>query len=185
MARANTNNTKSKPKKKSARSSHSITSTDRIVNAIASKHGLGDEKPTRKMIMGMALIINKGSFNTTILNLKKKYNRVDYDATSIWLTQEGRDYVGPDVMVVPKNNDGMQDKIRSEMIKGIKPRRIFDLMLDGGWYSRDELATAMKLPNNNSFGTYVSSLSKIVERKSGKIRLSDMVFPCGRPSTCA
>ena len=68
------------------------------------------------------------------------------------------------------------------MIKGTKPREIFDLMLDGEWHSRDELADALNFPNNKSFGTYVSALSKVTERDTDKkIRLIDMCFPFGRP----
>jgi len=67
------------------------------------------------------------------------------------------------------------------MIKGKKPREIFDVMLDGGWHSREELAEALNLPNNKSFGTYISALSKVVARDNKKIRLADFVFPCGRP----
>jgi hypothetical protein len=180
MVRANSKSPAKKVKKKTVRSN--IISVDRILQAIASRIAYGEKKPTRKMIMGMALMTNKKSFNTTILNIKKKYRRVDYDRDMIWLTQEGRDYVGPDVMSVPASNDAMQDKIRTEMIKGMKPRQIFDLMLYGGWHSRAELAIAMNLPDKKSFGTYISTLSKVVERQSGKIRLLDMVFPCGRPS---
>jgi hypothetical protein len=181
MARANSKSPAKKIKKKTSVRSD-ITSIDRIVQAIASRVPYGDTKPTRKMIMGMALVTNKRSFNTTILNIKKKHRWVDYDTDSVWLTQEGKDHVGPDIMSVPANNDAMQDKIRMEVIKGIKPRQIYDFMLDGGWYSRAELAVEMNLPDNKSFGTYISSLSKVVERQNGRIRLSDMVFPCGRPS---
>ena len=181
MARANSKSPAKKIKKKTSVRSD-ITSIDRIVQAIASRVPYGDTKPTRKMIMGMALVTNKKSFDTTILNIKKKHRWVDYDTDSVWLTQEGKDHVGPDIMSVPANNDAMQDKIRMEVIKGIKPRQIYDFMLDGGWYSRAELAVEMNLPDNKSFGTYISSLSKVVERQNGRIRLSDMVFPCGRPS---
>ena len=169
-----------KVKKKSVRSE--ISNTDRIVQAIASRHAFRDMKPSRKIIMGMALMTNKNSFNTTILNIKKKKGHVDYDKDSIWLTQEGIDYIGVDALAVPQDNKAMHEKIRTEMVKGIKPRKIFDLLLDGCWYSRAELATAMGVPNNASFGTYVSSLSKVVERQNGKIRLSDIAFPFGRPS---
>jgi len=180
MAPTKTKSPAKKAKKKSVRSD--ISSTDRIIQAIALRHTVGDTRPTRKMIIGMALITNKKSFNTTILNIKKKYRRVEYDKTSIWLTQEGKDYVGPDTIALPQNNDAMQDNIRTEMIKGTKPRQIFDLMLDGGWHSKAELAAAMNVPNNKCLGTYVSSLSKIIVRANGKIRLSDMAFPFGRPS---
>eukprot|EP00536_Pseudo-nitzschia_multiseries_P008122 jgi/Psemu1/197219/e_gw1.200.58.1 len=159
----------------------SMPCSDRIVLAIASRQALGEAKPLRDTIMGLALITNKNSFNTTISNIKKKDNWVEYDKDSIWLTEDGKDYVGPGALSVPQTNDAMQDKIRTEMVKGQKPRQIFDAMLDGGWHSREELAETLNLPNNNSFGTYISALRKVVTRDNKKIRLADFVFPCGRP----
>jgi hypothetical protein len=181
MGRTNTKSPAKKATKKSSNSS-GVTSQDRIVQAIASRNGFGDMKPTRKMIMGMALMTNKRSFDTTLLNIKKKKGFLEYDKNSVWLTKDGIDYVGPNALSVPDNNDAMQAKIRNEMVKGQKPRQIFDLMLDGGWHTRAELAEALEMENNKSFGTYISSLSKLVERENRKIRLGDMVFPCGRPS---
>ena len=65
------------------------------------------------------------------------------------------------------------------LIKGSKSRQIFDLtmhVLDDRWYSKTELAEAMGLPNNKSFGTYISALSKIVaSREYGSIRLFDLI----------
>jgi len=173
---------KAKPKSKSKSSSGGVPSDVRIVQAIASRAAFGEDKPSRKLIMGLAVMTNEKSFNTTLLNMKKKKGWIEYDRDSVWLTQKGRDYVGESALSVPQTNDAMQDKIREDMVKGKKPREIFDLMLDGEWHSRDELADALNLPNNKSFGTYVSALSKVTERGTDKkIRLKDMCFPCGRP----
>lgn len=176
--KASAKKAKASPSKKK----HVMPSVDRIVCAIASRHSLGEEKPCRTLIRGLAAIINRKSFDTTIAAMKKKDRWVEYDKVSIWLTEEGKDYVGPKALAVPQTNDAMQDKIRTEVIKGRNPNKIFEFMLDGRWYSRAELAKAMELPDNKSFGTYISCLSKVVERKNGKIRLADMVFPVGRPS---
>ena len=154
---------------------------DRIVHAIASRVAMGEERPCRKMIMGLALITSPRSFSTTLLNIKKKRGFVGYDRNSVWLTAAGRAYVGPASLAIPQSNDAMQDKIRENMVKGTRARKIYDLLLDGQWHTKAELAAMMNLENNKSFGTTVSSLSKIVERKGGKIRLVDMAFPCGRP----
>ena len=173
---------KTKSTKKSVKASRSgPTSLDRIVQAIASRASMGEERPSRKMVMGLALMVNAKSFSTTILNIKKKKGLVDYNATSIWLTEKGETYVGSDALAIPQNNDAMQDKIRTEMVKGTRARQIFDILLDGGWHSKAEIADEMNLTNNKSFGTTVSTLSKIVEKQNGKMRLVDFAFPCGRP----
>ena len=169
-------------KKGKKHGSSSTSAADRIVNAIASRRAFGETKANRKLIMGLATIINKKCFDTTILNMKKKKNWIDYDKETVWLTKEGEEHVSPDALVVPKNNDDMQEKIRMDMIKGGKrSREIFNLMLDGRYYTKADLAEAMGMENNKSFGTYMSALSQITEREGGKIRLVDFVFPCGRP----
>jgi hypothetical protein len=163
-------------------SSTTASAADRIINAIASRRAFGETKANRKLIIGLATMTNKKSFDTTILNMKKKNGWVDYDKETVWLTQEGEDYAGSKVLVVPKNNDDMQEKIRMDMIKGGKrSREIFDLMVDGRYYTKADLAEAMGMENNKSFGTYMSTLSQVTEREGGKIRLVDFVFPCGRP----
>ena len=160
----------------------STSAADRIVSAVASRRAFGETKANRKLIMGLATILNKKSFDTTILNMKKKKNWIDYDKETVWLTKEGEEHVSPDALVVPKNNDDMQEKIRTDMLKGVKrPCEIFNLMLDGRYYTKADLAEAMGMENNKSFGTYMSTLSQVSEREGGKIRLVDFVFPCGRP----
>ena len=157
------------------------SSADRIMDAIASRHSLGDTKPDRQIIMGLAAITSKGSYGTTLLNMKKKLGWVEYDKTSVWFTPAGQEHVGPDAIQVPQNNDAMQAKIRQDMIKVAKSREIFDLMLDGAAYSKEELAEMMNLPVNKSFGTYTSGLSKVSEKVGKKMRLIDLCFPTGRP----
>ena len=160
----------------------STSAADRIVSAVASRRAFGETKANRKLIMGLATILNKKSFDTTILIMKKKKNWIDYDKETVWLTKEGEEHVSPDALVVPKNNDDMQEKIRMDMLKGGKrPCGIFNLMLDGRYYTKADLAEAMGMENNKSFGTYMSTLSQVSEREGGKIRLVDFVFPCGRP----
>ena len=160
----------------------STSAADRIVNAVASRRAFGETKANRKLIMGLATILNKKSFDTTILIMKKKKNWIDYDKETVWLTKEGEEHVSPDALVAPKNNDDMQEKIRMDMLKGGKrPCGIFNLMLDGRYYTKADLAEAMGMENNKSFGTYMSTLSQVSEREGGKIRLVDFVFPCGRP----
>ena len=186
MGRATTKTPAKKATKRSNARSRSTagsgaTSLDRIVQAIGSRVTVGDDRPDRKMIMGIALMTNLKSFNTTLLNIKKKKGLIQYDKNSVWLTEAGREYLGEDALAAPADNKAMQAKIRSEMIKGQKPRQIFDLLLNGEWWTKDEIAEEMGIPNNKSLGTYISSLSKVYERDGASIRLLDMAFPFGRP----
>jgi hypothetical protein len=187
MAKKTQTSSKSSATAKKARTtisknSSSPSAADRIINAIASRRAFGETKANRKLIMGLATMTNKKCFDTTILNMKKKKNWIDYDKETVWLTQEGEEHVSPDALAVPRNNDDMQEKIRMDMIKGGKrSREIFNLMLDGRYYTKADLAEAMEMENNKSFGTYMSALSQVSEREGGKIRLVDFVFPCGRP----
>lgn len=156
------------------------TSEDRILDALASQLTFGIEAADRNTVQSLAAMTNKRSFDTILLNMKKK-GLVTYDSKTASLTDAGVDQIGPEATSVPQSNDAMQAKLR-ELIKQKKSREIFDIMLDGRFYSRSELAEKMCTEDNKSFGTYVSALSKIVDRENGKIGLKGMAFPCGRPS---
>jgi len=159
------------------------TNADRIVDALALFIKLGKSKPSRSKVMGVALMTNASSFATTISSIKNKTGHIDFNGNSIWLTEIGRDFVRDRKVRLPWKNDGIQQVIRSDLIKGLRPRQIFDVMLDGQWHSRAELAKATGLPENTSFRTYISSLYKVTERKpNGSIRLFEFAFPFGRPS---
>jgi len=151
----------------------------RIMKAIASQRAFGIEDADRPTIQGLAAMPNKKSFDTTLLNMKKK-GQVTYDSTTVKLTEAGWEEVGPEAASIPSTNEAMQDKLK-ELIKVKKARDIFDILTDGRAYTRVELAEKMQLEDNKSFGTYVSALSKVVERESGKIQLKNIAFPCGRP----
>ena len=152
----------------------------RILKAIATQNAMGKEKADRTVVQKLVGMTSKKSYDTTLLNLKNK-DLVMYDTPTVWLTEHGLETVGPDAVAVPKNNDAMQDKLK-EGVKGKVPRQIFDILTNGNAYARAELAAMMEMDDNKSFGTYVSALSKVVERVEGKkIRLPDLAFPCGRP----
>ena len=157
------------------------TASDRILNAIAGRTALKEERPCRRVVMGLAAMANEKSFSTTILNMRNK-GLVQYDRTSIWLTDKGKEHVGEDALAVPQSNDAMQERLREEQVKGKVPRMIFDILLDGKAYYRSDLAKLLNKEDNKSFGTYVSALSKVTERVDKRIRLKDVAFPCGRPS---
>jgi len=151
----------------------------RILKAIASQRAFGIDDADRATIQSLAVMPNKPSFDTTLLNMKKK-GLVTYTSKTVALTEKGLEEVGPEAATMPTTNAGMQDKIK-ETIKSKRSREIFDILADGASYSRVELAEKMGLEDNKSFGTYVSTLSKVVERENGKIRLTNIAFPCGRP----
>ena len=152
----------------------------RILKAIAFQKSIGNEQPSRDMIQGLAVMESKGSFGTTILNMKKKDETVDYDSKTIWLTEAGIAEVGEEACSTPASNEGIQKKLK-EQIPHKKSREIFDIMTDGDWCSKAELLEAMNHEDNKSFGTYLSALSKFVDKENGKMRLKQIAFPCGRP----
>lgn len=167
---------KNKPKKQSGNSSK-----DRIVQAIASRVVFGDDKPSRKMIMGIAQIKSDKSFANTIADLKIKGKLVAYDKDSIWLTEKGRSYVGKEALSPPENNEAMHVLLK-DTLKGKKPKDIFDLLSNGEWWTRSEIADELgDDESKKGFKNAVSTLSKLVEKNGGKSRLLDMCFPCGRP----
>ena len=166
-----------KPKKSVG--SGGATAATRIMEAVASQKVFGIDDADRTVVMGLASMTNKKSFDTTLLNMKNK-GLVTYTKDTVRLTEKGWEEVGPEAANVPKTNDAMQDKLK-ENIKQKKAREIFDILTDGKAYSRKELAAKMDMEDNKSFGTYVSALSKVTERENGKIRLMDVAFPVGRP----
>ena len=155
------------------------TAANRILEAIAGQLALGIEKADRQTIQGLAAMDKTRSFNTTILNMKNQ-GLVLYDTTTIWLTEAGVERVGPEAVAKPQGNEAMQSKLK-EQVKGKQPKAIFDLLTNGDAFTRPELARMMGLEDTRSFGTYISALSKVVEREGGKIRLKQIAFPCGRP----
>ena len=163
-------------------SNEKTTSSKRIIEAIASQMIVGVERPSKKVIAGLAAITSKGSFNTTLLNMKKKGGLVEYDKDTVWLTEKGKKMLPSDALRMPQNNDGVQAKLK-EQVKGKVPGLIFDILTDGNAYSREDIASKLGVLNNASLGTYISSLSKVSERVDGKkkIQLKDIAFPCGRP----
>ena len=174
---ASTKAVKAKPTKTKAGGE---TATMRILQAVASQRAVGIVEADRATIQGLAAMPIKKSFDTTLLNMKKK-GWVTYTTTTVTLTDTGIEEVGgAEAVAVPTNNAAMQDKLK-ETIKQKKSREIFDLLVDGHVFTRTQLADKMGMEDNKSFGTYISALSKVVEREGGKIRLKDIAFPCGRP----
>lgn len=170
---------KAKPTKTKAGGSE--TASMRILQALVSQRAVGIVDADRGTIQGLAAMPNKKSFDTTLLNMKKKQGWVTYTTTTVTLTDAGIEEMGgAEAVAFPTNNTAMQDKLK-ENIKQKKSREIFDLLADGRAFTRTELADKMGMEDNKSFGTCISALSTVVEREGGKIRLKDIAFPCGRP----
>uniref|UniRef100_A0A7S2VEL8 Uncharacterized protein n=1 Tax=Entomoneis paludosa TaxID=265537 RepID=A0A7S2VEL8_9STRA len=177
-------------KKKSA--GGGLTHNLKILRALALQYALGQTTGgvDKKRVQGMAGIVDKKVFDTVAGILKNKKGWIQYDSkTTMSLTEAGREEVerhfGPDELkVVTASNDMYHDKIK-EGLKSAKSREIFDLLKDGKAYTKEEMANALGLEINKSFGTYLSGLSRFTEKMAGgqKYRLSDDVFPCGRPTT--
>ena len=158
-----------------------LTNKDKILQAIASQHAMGKEKPDKKMVQGLAGIPDKKIFDTVCGTMKSKDKWISYDKDTIELTEKGRDQVGEEALQVPTNNDALHDKIK-EQLKSKRSREIFDILADGRAYSKEEIAKRMGVELNKSFGTYLSGLSNHTERvEGGKYRLKDDVFLVGRP----
>lgn len=167
--------------KKSTARAPGDSNKDRILKAIASRMVFGEDQPSKTLIIQLAQIGSPKSFANTIASLKIKENLVMYDKDSIWLTDEGKDYVGEEAFAAPQSNDDMHNRVR-ETLKGGKAKKIFDFMLDGKWHSRAEIADHLgDDPTKKGFQNAIGSLSKHVEKKGKSCRLLDYLFPAGRP----
>ena len=85
-----------------------------------------------------------------------------------------------DLLPVPQTNEDIQAKLK-EQIKQKRAHLIFDLLADGRAYTRAEIADKLGWEENKTFSTYISYLSKMVDKVDGKVQLSDDAFPFGHP----
>lgn len=96
-----------KPAKRSSVSKGGNTAGSRILGALASYRAMGKSQPERKTIQGLAAMTNKHSFDTTLLNMKKK-GFLEYDKTSVWLTDDGIEAAGgAEACSPPSDNSAM------------------------------------------------------------------------------
>lgn len=92
-----------------------------------------------------------------------------------------------DLDKLPKTNDEVQQTILDEkQIKGGNPTKIFKLLLDGRARTKQEIAEAIGCDDyeakKDSIRVQINTLNQFTEKTDdGKIRLSDKVFPFGRP----
>lgn len=111
---------KGRNKKIKSTASGGKSHSDRIISALASRRVFNKEQRCeKKIIMGLAGILDKKVFSTTLLNTRKKNGAVDYKGEHVWLTSIGEANIDQDTLNVPQTNDAMQAKIRNELIKVI------------------------------------------------------------------
>lgn len=186
MTKKSTSTTKSVPAK-----GKSTTATkqggkksmkSRILIAIASQHALGKEYVDKQTVLNLSTVTNKHTFDTTCAAMKKQ-GLIEYDNKGMKLTEKGLEEVGPDAAAPPQNNDAAQEMLK-DTLKG-RPKKtfeMFDVLTDGRAYSRADIAEKVNMDENaKTFKTYISYLSKIVEKEGDKIKLKDTAFPWGRP----
>jgi hypothetical protein len=156
---------------------------DRILANLASQHALGKKWVDKQALASLCTATNLHTFDTTC-SLLKKGELVDTDGSKFQLTEDGLEKVGPDAAKPPVDNTEAQDMLKENLQGGNKTKNMFDLLTDGRYHSRTEIAKHVQMdPDAKTFKTYISYLSKLVEKTDDgkKCRLKDNAFPCGRP----
>ena len=157
----------------------------RVLMAIASQRVLGKLEVEKKQIIALASITNTHTFDTNCASMKKK-GLIEQVGSCLKLTDKGMDEIGGEDAIIgelPQTNDDIQTKLK-EQIKHKRAHLIFDLLTDGKAYTRAEIAEKLGWEQNKTFQTYMSYLSKVVDKvgEGGKkIQLKDEAFPFGRP----
>jgi hypothetical protein len=134
-------------------------------------------------IATLCTVTNHHTFGTTCSSLKKEGLIEAKADNSFCLTDKGVERIGGvDAVMPPESNDAAQELLKGTL-KVSKSREMFDLLTDGGSYTRADIADRVGMDvNDKTFRTYVSYLSKLVEKVDGaKVRLKENAFPCGRP----
>jgi hypothetical protein len=122
----------------------------------------GTERPSREKLSQLTGYPFH-SLSTTLLNIKKKKNHVDYDKTSVWLTEAGWNFAqkeyGDQVNTPMDNSSVHATLIEMHNLKGAK-LKIFELLKDSKKpKSVEELMEHVNCTNKKSFGTYISALN--------------------------
>jgi len=177
---------------KSSFKNKKVSTGTKILLAIAQKHKLGEESsPGRHDVASIAGCATKfESFRVTCNNHKKKGLLEFPDSKTVKLTSAGWKFIGDDLDNLPKTNKEHQQLIMDEkQIKGGKPTLMFQYLLDGRTRTKQEIARAAGYDEvdfeakKDSIRVNITSLNKFTKKMDdGKIRLSDKVFPFGRPA---
>jgi len=158
----------------------------KILSALASQQSLGKATVPKSMVVKLCAVTNHHTFDTTCSALKKK-GLIEYQGESgsveMNLTDAGLEEVGPDAPAPVTTNEAAQETLRDTLSTG-KTKQMFDFLAkEGRAYTRAEIAAHVGMDESaKTFKTYISYLSKIVEKvEGGKTRLNDDAFPFGRP----
>jgi hypothetical protein len=188
MGKKSTSNTSSKAKSSSSSAGKKPPMKARILSALASQQALGKKTVPKSMIAKLCSVTNHHTFDTTCAALKNKC-LVEYhgkgSTTEMHLTDAGYDEIGPDAPAPVTTNDEAQETLRNTLKVG-KSKEMFDFLAqEGKAHTRGEIAEHVGMDESKkTFKTYISYLSKIVEKVDGgdgKIQLIDDAFPFGRP----
>lgn len=178
MGKVRKSTTSTKPSAAKGKKTTSVK--HKVLMAIASQRILGKDEVEKQQILRLACITNKHTFDTNCASMKKK-GWIEQVGNCLKLTEKGMEEVGDNAVAIPQTNDDMQAKLK-EQIKQKKAYLIFDLLADGKAYTRAEIADKLGWKQNKTFATYMSNLSKLVDKVDGKkVQLKDDAFPFGRP----
>ena len=183
MAKKANGSTKAKAGKASKKKEASVK--HRVLSAIASQRAFGKDQVEKKDIIRLACITNEHTFDTNCSSMKKK-GLIEQIGSCLKLTEKGVEAIGGEDAIAAathESNEDAQDILKEQVKGGTKARAIFDLLTNGNAYTRAEIAEKLGYDQNKTFQTYMSYLSKLVDKVDGnnKVRLKDIAFPCGRP----
>jgi hypothetical protein len=168
-------------------------SQQKIINAVAflCKNGetTGWSAPRGRVKQLSGYSPKNTGFVVALSGLKNKKKCITYDSETITLTEYGVKLAEFDATMQESSNDEYLAKIRGTL-KGKKAKLIFDVLKDGKVHTRNEVALEIGYDTHkcSGFTVAISQLSsnKYMEyctSNNGEpaLRLTDLVFPCGRP----
>ena len=174
--------TSSSKTSKSSASKKKGTAESRILSGLAHELAMGEKTPTKERVATLAdMANNEGSYKTMCGILRRK-KLIEYDKDTMWLTDDGKVLVEPELAAAPKTNSEFHEKIK-ERLKMKKGREIFDFLTDGRCRSLAEIARAIGVDESNaSLKTYVTCITKFTDKSQGPngekmYRLTDSCFP--------
>lgn len=159
----------------------------RILYVLATLRRRGKTDAPRKKVAFLAELKLNSTFGKYLTTLKDE-GCIEYGPqTSLRITDKGLEEVDDELVddLPEETNEAAHSQIKEKQLKG-KEVQIFEHIVDGGVYDKKDLAQAIGVPFNSTFGKWLTSMYKkdIVEYPSkGTVTLStETCFPCGRPA---